>query len=70
MTLLRLVVTISLYKINEGSLNERDDYDVPFSKQQYPNVSFISLCSKYKSFDKSDPPESPQILDISSAVVQ
>ena len=29
---------------------------------------FISLF-KYKSFDQSDPPESPQILDIYSVVV-
>ena len=35
MTLLRLLVTISLRKINEDDLNGRDNYGVPFSEQQY-----------------------------------
>ena len=42
--LLRLFVTINLHKINEDNLNERDDYHVPFSKQQYTHGSFIYLC--------------------------
>ena len=32
-TLLGLFVTISLRKINQDNLNERDDYGVPFSEQ-------------------------------------
>ena len=56
MTLLRLSVTISLQKVNEDDLNERDDYGVPFSEQQYTHVScYISLL-KCKSFDQSNPP--------------
>ena len=60
---------IILRKINEDDLNERDDYGVPFSEQQYTHGSchiFLFLC---KSFDQSDPPEWRQILDISSVVV-
>ena len=69
MTLLRLFVTIILHKINEDNLNERNNYGVPFSEQQYMyGSSYISLF-KYKFFDQSDPPESPQILDIYSVVV-
>ena len=72
MTVLRLFVTISLRKINEDDLNERDDYGVPFSEQQYMHgFCYISLI-KCKSFDQSDPPpppEWPQILDIYSVVV-
>ena len=41
--LLRLFVTVSLRKINEDNLNERDNYGVPFSKKQYTYGSFISL---------------------------
>ena len=66
--LLRLLFTVSLRKTNEDNLNERDDCAVLFSKQQHTYGSFISLF-KYKSFDQSDPPESPQILDIYSVVV-
>ena len=69
MTLLRLLVTISLHKINEDDLNERDDYGVPFSEQQYMHGSFYIHLFKYKSFDQSDPPEWPQMLDIYSVVV-
>ena len=61
--------TISLQKINEDNLNERDDYGVPFSDQQYKHGSCYISLFKYKSFDQSDPPESPQILDIYSVVV-
>ena len=69
MTLLRLFVPISLRKINEDDLNERDDYGVPFTEQQYTHGScYISLFG-CKSFDQSDPPERPQILDIYSVVV-
>ena len=39
MTLLRLLVTISLRKVNEDDLNERDDYGMPFSEQQYTHGS-------------------------------
>ena len=39
MTLLRLFVTISLRKINEDDLNERDDYGGPFIEQQYTHGS-------------------------------
>ena len=63
-TLLGLFVTISLQKINEDDLNKRDDYGVPFSEQQYTQGCFYISLFKYKSFGKSDPPESPQILDI------
>ena len=66
-TLLGIFVTISLRKINQDNLNERDDYSVPFSEQQYTHGFYISLF-KYKSFDQSDPPGSPQILDIYSVV--
>ena len=48
MTLLRLFLTVSLQrKINEDDLNERDDYGVPFSEQQYTNTRtgfVVSLC--------------------------
>ena len=60
---------ISLQKINENNLNERDDYGVSFRKQQYTHGSCYISLFRYKSFDQSDPPESPQILDISSFVV-
>ena len=64
MTLLRLLDTISLRKVNEDDLKERDDYGVPFSEQQHTHGScYIFLC-KCKSLDQSDPPEWPQILDI------
>ena len=69
MTLLRLFVTISLHKISEDNLNERDDYRVPFSEQQYIHRPCCISLFKYKSFDQSDPPESPQILDIYSVVL-
>ena len=63
-TLLRLFLTTSLQKINEDNLNERDDYGVPFSDQQYRHGSYYIPLFKCKSFHQSDPPESPQILDI------
>ena len=44
-------------------------YSGPFSEQQYKHVPFSISLFKYKSFGQSDPPESPQILDIYSAVV-
>ena len=69
MTLLRLFLTISLRKINEDDLNERDDYGVPFSEQQYTHGSCHISLFKCKSFDLSDPPEWSQILDIYSVVV-
>ena len=69
MTLLRLFLTTSLRKINEDDLNERDDYGVPFSEQQYTHGSCHISLFKCKSFDQSDPPEWPQILDIYSVVV-
>ena len=56
-------------KTNEDSLNEQDDYGVPFSKQQYMHWSCYISLFKYESFDQSDPPESPQILDTYSIVV-
>ena len=40
-------VTRSLRNINEDDLNERGDYGVPFSEQQYTHGScyiYISLC--------------------------
>ena len=49
---LETFLTISLRKINEDDLNERDNYGVPFSEQQYTHGS----CYKCKSFDQSDPP--------------
>ena len=55
--------------MNEDDLNERDDYGVPFSEQQYMHgACYISLF-KCKSFDQFDPPEWPKILDIYSVVV-
>ena len=69
LTLLRLFVTISLRKINQDNLNKRDDYGVPFSEQQFTHGFCCISLFKYKSFDQSDPPESPQILDIYSVVV-
>ena len=60
---------MSLRKINKDNLNEQDDYGVLFSEQQYTHGScYISLV-EYKFFDQSDPPESPQSLDIYSVVV-
>ena len=50
--------------MNEDNLNERDDYGVPFSDQQYRHGSYYISLFKYKSFDQSDPPESAQLLDI------
>ena len=66
---LEIFLTISLRKINEDDLNERDDHGVPFSKQQYTHGSCHISLFKCKSFDQSDPPEWPQILDIYSVVV-
>ena len=40
---LGLFVTISLRKINPDNLNERDDYGVPFSEQQYTH-GFCCIC--------------------------
>ena len=57
MMLLRLFVTVTLRKINEDNLNERD-YGVPFSEQQYTHGSFYISLFKCKSFDQSDPPNS------------
>ena len=64
MTLLRLSVTISLHKINEDYSNELDDYGVPFSEQQYTHGSCYISLFKCKSFDWSDQPEWPRIIDI------
>ena len=64
MTLLRLFVTISY----EDDLNERHDYGVPFSEQQYTHGCCYIFLFKCKSFDRSDLPEWPQILDIYSVV--
>ena len=69
MTLLRLFVTISLRKTNEDDLNERDDYGMPFSEQQYMHGSCYISLFKCKSFDQSDVPECPQIIDFYSVVV-
>ena len=68
MTLLRLFLTISLWKIDEDDFIERDDYGVPFSEQQYTHGSCHIFLFKCKSFDQSDPPEWSQILDIYSVV--
>ena len=54
--------------MSEDDLNERDDYGMPFYEQQYMHGSCYFSLFKYKSFDQSDPPESPQILDIYSVV--
>ena len=69
MTLLKLFVTRSLRNINEDDLNQRDDYGVPFSEQQYTHGSCYISLFKWKFFDQFDPPEWPQILDIYSVVV-
>ena len=68
MSLLGLFVTISLRKINQDKLNERDDYGEPFSGQQYTHGSCYISLFKYKFFGQSSSPESPQILDIYSVV--
>ena len=68
MMLLRLFLTLSLQKINEDNLNERNDYGVPFSDQQYRHGSYYISLFKCKSFDQSDRPESLQNLDICSVV--
>ena len=67
--LLRFFVTVSLRKINGDDLNERDYHGGPFSEQQYTHGSCYSSLLKCKSFDQSDPPEWPQILDVYSIVV-
>ena len=59
----------NLRKINEDDLNEQHDYDVPFSEQQYTHGACNISLFKCKSFDQSDPPEWPQILDIYSVMV-
>ena len=56
MTLLRLVVNISLRNVNEDDLNERDDYGVPFSEQQYTHGSCYTSLLKCKYFNQFDPP--------------
>ena len=56
--LLRLSATVSLRKINEDNLNERDNCGVIFSKQQHTHGPFISLCLNI-CFDQFDPPELP-----------
>ena len=61
--------TISLQKINEDDLNERHDYGVPFTEQQYIHEPCYIFLFKCKSFDQSDHPKWPQILDIYSVVV-
>ena len=53
----------------DDDLNKRDDYGVPFSEHQYTHGSCYISLFKCKSFDQSDPPEWPQILDIYSVVV-
>ena len=59
--LLGLFVTISLQKMNQNNLIRPGDYGVPFFEQQYMHgPCYISLF-KYKSFDQSDPPESPEV---------
>ena len=46
------LVTISLRKINPDNLNERDDYGVPISEQQYTHgFCYISLF-EYKNSPK------------------
>ena len=67
MTLLRLLVTI--VKENEDDLNEWDDYDVPFSEQQYTHMPCYISLFKCKYFDQFERPGWPQILDIYSVVV-
>ena len=66
---LETFVLISLQKINEGNLNERDDYGVPFTEQLCKHGSCYISLFKCKSFDQSDAPEWPQILNIYSVVV-
>ena len=61
MMLLRLIVTISLRKISEDDLYERDDNGVPFSKQPNTHWSYDISLFECKSFDQPDPPEWPQI---------
>ena len=43
-------VTISLRKINQDNLNERDDYGEPFSEQQCTHESCYISLFKYKYF--------------------
>ena len=69
MKLLRLFITISFTKDEIDNISQLDDYDVPFSEQQYTHGSCYISLFKFKSFDRYNPPELPQISDIYSVVV-
>ena len=68
MKLLRVFVAITLQKINQDNFNELDDYGAPFCEREYPHGSCDISLFKFRSFDQSNPPEPPQILDIYSVV--
>ena len=69
MEILVLYFFIKNLHLRDGDFNELDDYGVPFCERQYTHGSCYISFFKFKSFDQSDPPESPQILGINSAVV-
>ena len=47
----------NLRKLNEDDLNERDDYGVLFSEQQYSHGSYYISLFKCKSIDQFDQPQ-------------
>ena len=54
--------------MKEDNISQLGGYDAPFCEQQYTHgPGYISLF-KFKSFDQSNPPKLPQILDIYSVV--
>ena len=60
MTLLRLLVTIDLRKINEDDLNERDDYVVPSLNNNTHTGLVISLCLNANPLISLIPPNGPK----------
>ena len=66
--LLRLFVIVSLRKIDEDNLNERDDYGVCYSLNNNTHMGLLYLfVSEIALLISLIPP--PQILDIYSVVV-
>ena len=54
--------------MEEDSISQSGDYDVPFCEQQYMHGSCYMSLFKLKSFDQLIPPKLLQILDIYSVV--
>ena len=70
MRLFDALETFCHHNFNEDNLNEQDYYGMPLSEQLYTHGSCYISLFKHRSFDQSDPPEAPQILDIYSVLVQ